>query len=99
MSDRVVRRRHVRHLLYHSFIRHPTEAAAGWTTAFGVLGEHLRPMGTWIAGHETSTLGIERSASMLRMIAVYSELLQKKFRGVLGPTGDDYIEHTVAGAA
>jgi pimeloyl-ACP methyl ester carboxylesterase len=24
MSDRVVRRRHVRHLLYHSFIRHPT---------------------------------------------------------------------------
>ncbi|HEY0633667.1 MAG TPA: alpha/beta hydrolase [Thermoleophilaceae bacterium] len=24
MSDRVVRRRHIRHLVYHSFIRHPT---------------------------------------------------------------------------
>jgi PAS domain S-box-containing protein len=34
----------------------------------------------------------------LRMVAAYSELLQKRFGGQLGPTGDEYIRHTVQGA-
>ena len=34
----------------------------------------------------------------LRMVAVYSELLQKRFGGKLGETGDEYIGHTVRGA-
>jgi len=34
----------------------------------------------------------------LRMVAAYSELLQKKFGGKLGPAGDQYIRHTVQGA-
>ena len=32
------------------------------------------------------------------MVAVYSELLQKRFGGKLGETGDEYIGHTVRGA-
>jgi light-regulated signal transduction histidine kinase (bacteriophytochrome) len=34
----------------------------------------------------------------LRMVAAYSELLQKKFGGKLGKSGDEYIRHTVQGA-
>jgi PAS domain S-box-containing protein len=34
----------------------------------------------------------------LRMVAAYSDLLQKRFGGQLGPTGEDYIRHTVQGA-
>jgi hypothetical protein len=34
----------------------------------------------------------------LRMIAAYSELLQRKFGGKLGPDADEYIRHTVEGA-
>jgi light-regulated signal transduction histidine kinase (bacteriophytochrome) len=34
----------------------------------------------------------------LRMVAIYSELLQKRFGGQLGPTGDEYIGYTVLGA-
>jgi light-regulated signal transduction histidine kinase (bacteriophytochrome) len=34
----------------------------------------------------------------LRMVATYSELLQKRFGGQLGPTGDEYIGHTIRGA-
>jgi len=32
------------------------------------------------------------------MVATYSELLQKKFGGKLGPAGDEYIGYTVRGA-
>jgi PAS domain S-box-containing protein len=35
----------------------------------------------------------------LRMVAAYSELLQKRFGGKLGPVADEYIGFTVAGAA
>ena len=34
----------------------------------------------------------------LRMVAAYSELLQKRFGGQLGPTGDEYLRHTFQGA-
>jgi PAS domain S-box-containing protein len=34
----------------------------------------------------------------LRMVVAYSELLQERFSGMLGPTGDEYIGHTVDGA-
>jgi PAS domain S-box-containing protein len=34
----------------------------------------------------------------VRMMKVYSELLQKTFGGQLGPVGDDFIRHTVEGA-
>jgi PAS domain S-box-containing protein len=34
----------------------------------------------------------------LRMVAIYSELLQKRFAGKLGPTGDAYIGYTHLGA-
>jgi light-regulated signal transduction histidine kinase (bacteriophytochrome) len=34
----------------------------------------------------------------LRMVAIYSELLQKKFGGQLGPTGEQYIGYTIQGA-
>jgi light-regulated signal transduction histidine kinase (bacteriophytochrome) len=34
----------------------------------------------------------------LRMVAIYSELLRKKFGGKLGPSGDEYIGYTVLGA-
>jgi PAS domain S-box-containing protein len=34
----------------------------------------------------------------LRMVAAYSQLLQKRFGGQLGPTGDEYIRHAVEGA-
>jgi len=34
----------------------------------------------------------------LRMVATYSELLQKRFGGKLGPAGDEYIAHAVRGA-
>ncbi|HTX36873.1 MAG TPA: ATP-binding protein [Bryobacteraceae bacterium] len=34
----------------------------------------------------------------LRMIRVYSELLQRKFGGQLGEAGDEFIRHTVEGA-
>jgi light-regulated signal transduction histidine kinase (bacteriophytochrome) len=34
----------------------------------------------------------------LRNVAIYSQLLKKKFGGVLGPTGDEYIGYTVQGA-
>ena len=32
------------------------------------------------------------------MVAIYSQLLQKRFGGKLGPTGDEYIGYTVQGA-
>lgn len=32
------------------------------------------------------------------MVATYSELLQKRFGGKLGPAGDEYIAHAVRGA-
>jgi PAS domain S-box-containing protein len=35
----------------------------------------------------------------LRMVATYSELLQKEFGAQLGPTGDQYLAHTIEGAA
>lgn len=35
----------------------------------------------------------------LRMVATYSEMLQKKFGGKLGPTADQYIDYIVSGAA
>jgi PAS domain S-box-containing protein len=35
----------------------------------------------------------------LRMISLYSELLQERFGGKLGPKGDEYIRFTVQGAA
>ncbi len=34
----------------------------------------------------------------LRMVAIYSELLQKRFGGQLGPVGDEYIGYTLQGA-
>ncbi len=34
----------------------------------------------------------------LRMVAAYSDLLQKRFGGELGPTGEQYIRRTVEGA-
>ncbi len=34
----------------------------------------------------------------LRMVAIYSELLRRKFGGQLGPTGEEYISHTIQGA-
>jgi PAS domain S-box-containing protein len=34
----------------------------------------------------------------LRMIAIYSELLQEEFAGKLGATGDEYLGHTLQGA-
>jgi PAS domain S-box-containing protein len=34
----------------------------------------------------------------LRMVAIYSELLRKRFGGKLGSTGDEYIGYTVLGA-
>ena len=34
----------------------------------------------------------------LRMVAVFSELLQKRFGGQLGPTGNDYVVQTMEGA-
>ncbi len=34
----------------------------------------------------------------LRMVAAYSQLLQQKFGGQLGPSGDEIIGHTVEGA-
>jgi PAS domain S-box-containing protein len=34
----------------------------------------------------------------LRMVAIYSELLRKHFGGQLGPTGEEYISHTIQGA-
>ncbi|HVY94102.1 MAG TPA: PAS domain S-box protein [Bryobacteraceae bacterium] len=34
----------------------------------------------------------------LRMVAIYSELLRRKFAGQLGETGDEYIGYTVLGA-
>jgi len=34
----------------------------------------------------------------LRMVAAYSDLLQKRFGGQLGPTGEEYIRRTVQGA-
>ncbi|HEY3456079.1 MAG TPA: PAS domain S-box protein [Bryobacteraceae bacterium] len=35
----------------------------------------------------------------LRMVSLYSELLQQRFGGKLGPKGDEYIRFTVQGAA
>ena len=32
------------------------------------------------------------------MVAAYSQLLQKRFGGQLGPTGDEYIGYTIQGA-
>ena len=34
----------------------------------------------------------------LRMVATYSEMLQRKFGGQLGPAGDEYIRYTIEGA-
>jgi PAS domain S-box-containing protein len=34
----------------------------------------------------------------LRMVSTYGELLQRKFGGKLGPTGDEYIGYTIQGA-
>jgi hypothetical protein len=34
----------------------------------------------------------------LRMVATYSEMLQRKFGGKLGPSGDEYIAYTIQGA-
>jgi light-regulated signal transduction histidine kinase (bacteriophytochrome) len=34
----------------------------------------------------------------LRMVATYSEMLQRKFGGTLGPSGDEYIGYTIQGA-
>src|SRR5579859_2947647 len=34
----------------------------------------------------------------LRMVATYSEMLQRKFGGTLGPSGDEYIRYTIEGA-
>jgi hypothetical protein len=52
-----------------SFIRHPSEAAAGWTTAIGTMGEQLRPIGPWIGGHETTAFGTVRTASTIWAVA------------------------------
>jgi PAS domain S-box-containing protein len=34
----------------------------------------------------------------LRMVATYSDMLQRKFGGKLGPSGDEYIRYTIEGA-
>jgi hypothetical protein len=58
-----------------SFIRHPSEAAAGWTTAVGTLGSELRPYGAWISGHETNALGTVRTGSTIWAIATIAAVI------------------------
>jgi hypothetical protein len=45
-----------------SYARHPSEAVAGWEIAFGIMGEHLRPVGPWITNHEASNFDIVPTA-------------------------------------
>jgi PAS domain S-box-containing protein len=35
----------------------------------------------------------------LRMVSTYAEMLQRKFGGKLGPSGDEYIRYTIEGAS
>lgn len=48
-----------------AYIRHPPEPAAGWSRAFGTMGEQLRPFGPWITGHESTGPGLEQTASTI----------------------------------
>jgi len=58
-----------------SFIRHPAEAAAGWTTAVGTMGQELRPLGPWVTGHETNALGTVRTGSTVWAIATIATVV------------------------
>jgi hypothetical protein len=58
-----------------SFIRHPSEAAAGWTTAVGTMGSELRPWGPWITGHETNALGTVRTGSTIWAFATIAAVM------------------------
>jgi PAS domain S-box-containing protein len=35
----------------------------------------------------------------LRMVTIYAEMIQRKFGGTIGPTGDEYISYIVSGVA
>jgi hypothetical protein len=58
-----------------SFVRHPSEAAAGWTTAVGTMGSELRPFGPWISGHETTALGTVRTGSTIWAFATIAAVI------------------------
>jgi hypothetical protein len=52
------------------FVRHPNEAVTGWSTAFGIMGTELRPVGPWIGDRETlGWVGTVRTGSVWWAIA------------------------------
>ncbi|MGZ6925071.1 MAG: hypothetical protein ACXVJF_00005 [Acidimicrobiia bacterium] len=51
------------------YARSGSEPTAGWANAFGAMSSQLRPLGPWIANHETH-FGFERTATGAWSIAV-----------------------------
>jgi hypothetical protein len=67
-----------------SYIRHPTEAVVGWTTAFGALGAQLRPVAPWVTASDANRGFVASSAvwpGAVMLVAVIGTGLFALWRG------------------
>jgi hypothetical protein len=66
-----------------SYVRHPAEAAAGRTLAFGTLGEELRPNAPWVTGDDDNGAGLTLTAAVwpaIVMLVVMAGLVALTWR-------------------
>ena len=50
------------------FVRHPSEPAIGWRTAWGIFGTELGFPGAWLTGRELDAFGVKTSSTVPALI-------------------------------